>query len=168
MRTPEDAEAFDEALKALYETRDPATLPSFFAAFDDATEYQDVMWGLVHTTKAFALRDYLRELGLAVPKMLPRAKEWAKLLHLRLLSSEKETQAYSKLIPTFPERTQQAIRKLLTELAAEEPEEVEGIKKLRGDSPPGKSARRTVTTRRTAAKKTGGGRKAVKKKGSKR
>lgn len=130
LKTPAEVEAFDEARAALFSTGDPHVLGDLFAAFDDSTEQHEVMWGLVHDVEGFGLETYMRELGTAAPKMLRDAQEWLTILHERILNSENATEAYRKVIPTLPEKSQQAIKKLLEEMKRATPKLEVAIRRL--------------------------------------
>jgi hypothetical protein len=130
MKTRAAVESFDDARAALFATGDPAVLKDLFAAFDDSTEQHEVMWGLVHDVEGFGLEQYMKAMGEAAPKMLPRAKEWLTILHERILNSRKAIEVYRGIIPTLPERSQAAIKKLLEEMEQATPKLKGAIRRL--------------------------------------
>jgi hypothetical protein len=121
MRTRKEVDTFEEARVALYETGDPAVLDDLFAAFDDATEQNEVMWGLIHDIEGFGLDVYLAELAKAVPRMLPQAKEWAMIFHERILNSKEVSQLYREILQNLPEETRAPVALLLEEIAQSKP-----------------------------------------------
>jgi hypothetical protein len=133
MKTPAEVEAFDEARFALTSTGDPAVLADLFAAFDDATEHHEVMWGLVHDVESFGLEAYMKEMGEAAPRMLSRAREWLTILHERILNSERATDVYRGVIPTLPGESREAIKGLLAEIRQARPEVEEAVRRLLGE-----------------------------------
>lgn len=133
MKTPAEVEAFDEARYALASTGDPAVLEDLFAAFDDSTEQNEVMWGLVHDVESFGLETYMKAMGEAAPSLLKHAKEWLTILHERILNSDKATEVYGGVIKALPEKSQQAINKLLAEIKKARPETEAAVRQLLGD-----------------------------------
>ena len=121
MRTPEEVSMFEQARLALYEMHDPLVLQDLFAAFDDATEQNEVMWGLIHQAEDFGLGIYLPALLAATPRLLLPAREWASVLHERVLNGAKSLPMYEDLLSALPEDTKHAIRTLLEEIAQNRP-----------------------------------------------
>jgi hypothetical protein len=122
MRTTAEVKSFEEAQRALHAMGDPAVLSDLFNGFDDSTEHLEVMWGLVHTVEAFDLETYIRELAMATPKMFPQAKDWALLLHQRLLKTEADLAIYRKILPAVPAKPRKAIKAILEEIKSTSPE----------------------------------------------
>ena len=133
LKSREEVEAFDEAHLALSSTGDPAVLEDLFAAFDDATEQHEVMWGLVHDVESFGLETFMKVMGESAPRLLPHAKEWLTILHERILNSEQATEVYRGIIPTLPERSQEVVKGLLAEIRQARPETESGVRRLLGE-----------------------------------
>jgi hypothetical protein len=60
--------------------------------FDDETEHDEIMFGLVHAIesydKTFGLEKSLTKIAESFPVMLPQAKEWTKIIHKRILNQD--------------------------------------------------------------------------------
>lgn len=122
MQTTEEVKHFEEALAALYASKDPSVLKSMFAAFDDTTEQPEVMWGLVHAVEAYDPETRLHDMALAIPTMLLQAKEWTQVLHYRVLNSDRSRSIYKQIIAALPEKIRDIIRNELEEIGTSEPE----------------------------------------------
>jgi hypothetical protein len=133
MKTPAEVKSFEDAQVELFADRDPAVLPDFFAAFDDSTQHEEVMWGLVHTVEGFDLKDYLGELGKTVPKLLPRAKNWALLLHQRVMNTKKALPIYRTVVASLPPEAREAVTKLLEEVRTTSPNLAPGVAQVLGE-----------------------------------
>jgi hypothetical protein len=79
------------------------------------------MFGLVHFVEHFDRKAYLLELAKAVPSMLPRAQEWAKILHYRILNSRDARRMYKDVLVRLDNETRQVIVDLLNEIKDEKP-----------------------------------------------
>lgn len=122
MQTQEEVKQFEEAREALVSSGNTNVLSDLFAAFDDSTEQHEVMFGLVHDVESYEPQKYLTLLARATPKMLRTAKEWAKILHMRLLNSRKHRLIYRNVVRSLPPKTRSSIASLLEEIAHSEPE----------------------------------------------
>jgi hypothetical protein len=120
LRTDEEFGHFEGARDNLIGVTDPAIIPRLCEAFDDATEDHEVMFGLVHFVEHFDRKAYLLELAKAVPSMLPRAQEWAKILHYRILNTPDTRGMYNDVISQMDNETQQVIVDLLNQIKDED------------------------------------------------
>jgi hypothetical protein len=122
MRTPEEVQIFDEALEELSDIHDPATLKDLFRVFDDSTEQSDVMWGLVHTIEEYELDDSLQEMAMAIPEILPYAKDWVNVLTYRVLNDSTALPVYKHVISALPSEKKRVVRHFLEEISESKPE----------------------------------------------
>jgi hypothetical protein len=152
MKTPEEVKNFEDAQVELFADRDPAVLPDLFAAFDDSTQHMEVMWGLVHTVEGFDLKVYLGELGKAVPKLLPHAKDWALLLHQRVMNTKKALPIYRKVLASLPPEARAAVTKLLEEVRSTSPNLAPGVAQVLGEKPAAGKKSATKSAKKAAKK----------------
>lgn len=130
MRTPDEVQSFERAREALAASKNPAVIAHLLAALDDSTEHEEVMWGLVHDAEAFEREAYVNALVSSMSQMLPHAKDWAILLHMRILNSDDAVELYRKVLPTVPEETQRSIREILEEIQRTRPKYSKQIRAL--------------------------------------
>ena len=119
MRSEAEVAAFEDARIKLSEQGDPAVLPYFFAAFDDATEQHEVMWGLVHEVEGFELQAYLKEMISAAPSMIQSAKEWLIIMHKRILATRGAYSVYREILAELPVGSVQVLGPILEEFVTE-------------------------------------------------
>jgi len=119
MRSEAEVAAFEDARIKLSEQGNSAVLPYFFAAFDDATEQHEVMWGLVHEVEGFDLETYLKEMVSAAPSMIQQAKEWLIIMHKRILATRGAYAVYREILSELPVGSVQVLGPVLEEFVTE-------------------------------------------------
>ena len=89
--------------------------------FEDETQEEEVMFGLVHFIEDFEMGKYLTEM----PKSLQ--KEWAMLLNIRILNNDLYRSEYAKVLVGMNHDIQLTIINLLNEIIADNPKRFEGL-----------------------------------------
>ncbi len=130
MQTPEEVKTFEKARVFLFSTRDSFILSALFAAFDDSTEQHEVMWGLIHDAEAFNREIYVREMAMAIPRMLPHSKNWALLILQRVLSNKEAFLIYRNVVPNLSLETKEANKKLLGKIGKSKPKLGKQVREL--------------------------------------
>lgn len=74
------------------------------SAFDDKTEQEEVMFGLVHAVEYLGREKNVIEIAKSISIMLPHAKEWAILLHCRILNDEQVRGQYAEALLQLDEK----------------------------------------------------------------
>ena len=133
MQDKDEVRQFEEALEALASSGDPSVLPSLYAAFDDSTQQQEVMWGLIHAVEVFEAEDSLREMARAIPEIHLRAKEWIRTMHFRILNDAQYTQIYKQVLKSLSHDVREVVQNELNALAKETPEFRERVSRLLSD-----------------------------------
>ena len=95
--------------------------------FEDETQEEEVMFGLVHFIEDFEMGKYLTEMPKALPKMVESAKEWAMLLNIRILNNDLYRSEYAKVLVGMNHDIQLTIINLLNEIIADNPKRFEGL-----------------------------------------
>lgn len=123
VRSREEFINFEEGIAALADVRDSKIIVELCKCFDDNTEDEEVMFGLVHLIEDFDGKEGLLEFAKAVPEMLPQAKRWVKILHYRILNDVPSRRIYKNVLKDLDYNNNQVITKILYEIADEYEEE---------------------------------------------
>ena len=95
--------------------------------FEDETQEEEIMFGLVHFIEDFEMGKYLTEMPKALPKMVESAKEWAMLLNIRILNNDLYRSEYAKVLVGMNHDIQLTIINLLNEIIADNPKDLRGL-----------------------------------------
>ncbi|MEO3947890.1 Imm30 family immunity protein [Gorillibacterium sp. CAU 1737] len=125
MNTETEVRNFEEALEELYRSGNYRIIGGLCKAFDDQTEQDEVMWGLVHAIEAFDGEEACAELVKAMPEMLERANEWLKLLTRRILNHKDYRALYGATLSKADKRTKELLVALLNEIKDKNPTKYE-------------------------------------------
>lgn len=122
LKTEEDFEQFENTLEGLADYNDESIIAELCTVFDDYTEDEEVMFGLIHFIESFEKEVYLTEMPKALPNMIENAKEWAIILNKRILNHQLYRKEYMKILSNMDEPIKLTVVNLLTEIAADNPE----------------------------------------------
>lgn len=129
LRNEEEISAFEQAISSVLDLKDLNHLRNLCLGFHDATENDEVMFGLIHAIESydniFGSEQSLIELAESLPYMLPHAKEWAKTLHKRILNHESSCKIYSKVISTADVNIKKIVLQLVKEIKERNPKRFE-------------------------------------------
>ncbi|RAS79937.1 Imm30 family immunity protein [Priestia endophytica] len=122
LKTEEDFEQFENTLERLADYNDESMIRELCTVFDDNTEDEEVMFGLIHFIESFEKEIYLTEMPKALPNMIENAKEWAMILNKRILNHELYRKEYMKILSSMDEPIKLTVVNLLMEIAADDSE----------------------------------------------
>lgn len=121
LRNRSEFEGFEEALANLSEVTDYGIIKGLCEAFDDKTEDEEVMFGLIHLIEDFQGEEGLIETAKAVPFMIPQAKRWSKIIHYRILNDDPSREMYVGALKKVDIATRKVIMDILKEILNEDP-----------------------------------------------
>ncbi|MCY8232238.1 Imm30 family immunity protein [Priestia endophytica] len=122
LKTEEEFEQFENTLERLADYNDESIIRELCTVFDDNTEDEEVMFGLIHFIESVEKEVYLTDMPKALPNMIENAKEWAMILNKRILNHELYRKEYMKILSNMDEPIKLTVVNLLTEIAADNPE----------------------------------------------
>lgn len=123
LRDKNEFDNFEEALENLATVTDNWIIKELCEVFDDSTEDEEVMFGLIHLVEDFQGEEGLLETVKAMPNMIPQAKRWAKILNYRILNDDPSRMLYPKVLIKLDKSTVKAVVDLLEEIKAEDPQQ---------------------------------------------
>ncbi|SDL29126.1 Immunity protein 30 [Paenibacillus jilunlii] len=121
LRTELECEAFDLALEGLAGDTEDAVIHQIFNVFDDDTEQEDVMFGLVHFVESYQMEMYLTQLLESLPDMLENARNWAIVLNQRILEDDLCRREYADIAAGMTPRIKRSLAFLLEEIKEDNP-----------------------------------------------
>ena len=125
LKNQSECEEFDNILENLADCTDEKLIKELCIVFEDETQEEEVMFGLVHFIESFEMEKYLTEMPKTLPKMVGSAKEWAMLLNIRILNSDLCRSEYAKILVGMNHDIQLTVNNLLNEIIADDPKRFE-------------------------------------------
>lgn len=98
----EDVIYFDEILHAISESADPKYIPLLMSVLDDYTEFDEVMFGIVHCLESYPKETYVPMLVMRNPEMLKKAPLWQERLVNRVFNEKSYFDIFKKNINVIP------------------------------------------------------------------
>ncbi|UTR15295.1 Imm30 family immunity protein [Salipaludibacillus sp. LMS25] len=125
LRNEHEIETFEQAIVSILKLKDPQHIALLCEGFDDSTENHAVMFGLVHAIESYDdivnSQTSLNILANSIPKMLPHAKEWLKILHKRILNHEPSLLIYKNSLTSLNKDIQDYIVSQLESIKEKNP-----------------------------------------------
>lgn len=125
LRDESEIEKFEKAIENILNMKDVNHIEILCQGFDDLTENDEVMFELIHAIESYdnlvSSETSLEVLANSIPKMIPHAKEWLKILHKRILNHEPSRDIYKKILPTLNNDTQKYIISQLNSIKEKNP-----------------------------------------------
>ncbi|GGO00232.1 Imm30 family immunity protein [Saccharibacillus kuerlensis] len=128
LRTENEIREFEKAIENLISLKDASIIGDLCKGFDDATEHHEVMFGLVHGIEYLYQQNVdegLYLIAFSVPSMIRHAKDWAEIMHYRILNHPQVRKSYAHVLSIIDEKTRKEIFEFLIEIKEEDPEEFE-------------------------------------------
>lgn len=102
LRDESEVEQFEKSIENILNLQDVNHIELLCQGFDDSTENDEVMFGLIHAIESYdnivGSEVSLEVLAKSIPKMIPHANEWLKILHKRILNHEPSRKIYKGII----------------------------------------------------------------------
>lgn len=140
LRTENEIREYEKAIENLISLKDVSIIGDLCKGFDDATEQHGVMFGLVHGIEYLyhqKVDEGLYLIAISVPDMIRDGKDWAEIMHYRILNHPQVRKSYAHVLSRVDEKTKKEVFELLTGIKEDDPEEfgdsvneVLGMKKL--------------------------------------
>lgn len=126
LRNNEEIERFEKALESIVNNNNYKDIKYLCAAFDDSTDNDEVMFGLVHAVESydsmFDLVDTMTELIKTIPEIVAYAREWVKILIKRILNDENSLRVYIDVLNDCDNSFKSLLIPLMIEIQCENPD----------------------------------------------
>ncbi len=122
MRTDEEIDRFEAALATLTGFgEDDLPLDKVYRIFDDSTEHEEVMMGLLHAVEEQAGHRSFERLIAAAADMNLHASNWLRTLTVRILNHGQYRTVYGKALQAAEDRARSETIRLLHRIKEENP-----------------------------------------------
>ncbi|SFA72337.1 Imm30 family immunity protein [Selenomonas ruminantium] len=121
LRNEYEVELFEKAIEEICSTQRAEYVLNLCSGFDDDTEDEEVMFGLVHAVEELGGDDGLYWTAMGLERMW-RNKEWCKILLYRILNSDEDRIKYPEVINRLPWRERDRNISLLADILHEDKE----------------------------------------------
>lgn len=122
METNEQIGSFEDALANIFSLNEAKHIPALCMGFDDSTEQQDVMFGLIHTIESydqsFGIEVCTRQFIAGVKNMVPHATKWLEIILIRYLNDDASRNVLKKELGNADAASKKIISEALNQLIA--------------------------------------------------
>lgn len=120
LQNEEQLKEYEQTIETIIAMNSSDCIRVLCLGFDDETENDEVMFGLLHTIEALdkelGLEQSLTKQAEAFQYMLPHAKEWAVIFHKRILNQDVTRKAYAEVILNADNNTKDIVVSILNEI----------------------------------------------------
>lgn len=117
---------FESAIKDILSAKDYKNIKYLCMGFDDDTEDEEVMFGLVHAIESYyklvGAQKYFTEFINSITGISNNAREWVKLLNIRILNDEDSLKEYITVVKNSNRITKDFLIKIMKEIKADDSE----------------------------------------------
>lgn len=136
MQSNEQIALFEEAMTNIFDLQNIDHIRFLCLGFDDRTEQDDVMFGLIHAIEAydgtFGIEPVTREFILSSPQFVQHANKWLEIILIRYLNDGIAKDALKKELKKADKKSQEIIFEALKRIQAENAHFSEAIKEVIG------------------------------------
>lgn len=129
LRTQQEIQDFEQGIINILGINDVQHIKNLCLGFDDATENDEIMFGLIHAIesydKTFGSELPLINLAESLNFMLPHAKEWAKTLHKRILNHDPSSKVYAEVISKVDIGIKSSVIEIVNQIKDKNPKKFE-------------------------------------------
>lgn len=126
LRNNEEIEKFECAIENILSNEDYKDIKYLCSGFDDNTEDDEVMFGLIHAIESydriFDMKLTLKEFIDAIPAVYSYAEEWIKIINKRILNDTESLNEYIEIAKTCDEELKSILIELMNEVKKDNPE----------------------------------------------
>jgi hypothetical protein len=124
LRSSDEIRVFEDTVAQILELNDANHIDILCSGFDDLTEQDEVMFGLIHTVEHYINivnpEIVLEKIALAANRMIPKAEEWYKILQIRILNNNMTRVTYKKVLKMLNKEQQDIVISQLEKIKRED------------------------------------------------
>jgi hypothetical protein len=98
---------FEKTLAEIAKASDPEIIGQLLTLLDDGTEYDELMFSIIHTIERFNDEDYVAQIIEALPMAWKKSPKWIQVIHVRIMNSQATLSSYMSTIKHASEETRQ-------------------------------------------------------------
>lgn len=122
MHTDEQFEQFEDAITNLSKMATVDDIPILCVGFDDSTEEEEVMFGLLHLIESFQGEQAIELTIQGILKMTQYGKRWSKLIIKRILNNDSTKEKYRLVFTELDSSSKNELVGLMNEIKSDYPE----------------------------------------------
>lgn len=122
LRTQEEFDTFEQGLAQLAQVADTEDIVKLYHIFDDNTEMEEVMWGLVHLIEGISSTQWCDDMLVGLVSTKERASEWGRLMAVRVLNHEPMRIELTKAYQNAEPKVREYAKKVFEEIVEENPQ----------------------------------------------
>jgi len=115
---------FESAIENILSVRNYKYIKYLCMGLDDDTEDEEVMYGLVHAIESYykivGAQKYFKEFINAIIHISDNAREWIKLLNIRILNDENSLKEYMSVVKKSDQITKSFLIKIMQEIKVDD------------------------------------------------
>ena len=109
-------ERFERALASIAELRDPECIVLLAGFLNDESDFDELMFSIIHTIEMHEDVIYCQELLKAAPTLCVHSPRWASILFMRILNSDPTCAELLRQVKNAPMSTKNAVRILMEQI----------------------------------------------------
>ncbi|EIW19138.1 MULTISPECIES: Imm30 family immunity protein [Pelosinus] len=125
LRTKNEIEDFESSIENILNTKDYKNIKYLCLGFHDNTEDDEVMFGLVHAIESYykliGAKKYFEEFIHSITGDLDNAREWIKLLNIRILNDEPSLKEYIMVVRSSDQTIKNFLIDIMQEIKKDNP-----------------------------------------------
>ena len=104
---------FEEVLASIAGLSDPDSIVALAEFFDDACEFDELMFSIIQTIEVHDDQTYCRELLKAAPRLCSQSPRWASIIFMRVLNADTARKQLVLQLREAPADTKAAVKDLM-------------------------------------------------------
>ena len=116
----DNIEDFENILYEVLESSNIGLIKPLLFLLDDSCEFDEIMFGIIHTLERFERNQYFEELGKYLPDLYSKAPNWSGVLHIRILNSPEAYDCYLNVFWGLPNASKVVLLEVLRAISERE------------------------------------------------
>lgn len=126
LRSNDEIEKFEHAINSILDNEDYRNIKDLCLGLNDKTNNEEVMFGLVHSIESFFghidITEYFKEFLIGCFAVFENAKEWIKIMLMRIINSQEALDAFIEVSKGISESNKFLLKGLMVEIKEEDSE----------------------------------------------
>lgn len=118
----ENPNKFDDLLGKISDLNNEKMIMKLSYFFNDNSEYDEIMFSIIHTIEAFDDETYICEILKAIPHLSTNSPSWASIILVRILNSEPTKIEMIKQLINASNEVKTSLRNLVERINIESPD----------------------------------------------
>ena len=121
---------FESILAEIDELNTPECIKELCAFFVDDTDYDEIMFSIIHLIEKFDDKIYIQEIFRSIARLISDSPYWCSVLHFRIMNVESTFNEYLKQLTSLDINTREVLKKFIIDFKKTEPEFTDKVSKI--------------------------------------